>query len=381
MPPPTVGIFEGGAESTSGNFLRGVFQYVKEHAPWRVNLETGRNDEPEEPDLSPSYDGVILSIRKKFQRVWEHASERNIPIVLNVTSMSRLPENGNLVALIRCDNAAVGRAAADFFLRKNFQNFAYAAFSPAALWAAERRTAFSAYLAEKGFTVRCHDIRRRRRSDGSTDALTEWLESLPKPVALFASHDVCARMVLDACVRDGISVPDKVSVLGVDDDTVLCETASPQLSSVRVTHFAAGWRVAELLAAAMAGKYRGKSPEEVFLTVEKIVERESVDASGLREAFALRCRELIEADPLHYPRVKELAVATRVSLRTLETRILEQSGLTARDFIRKTRVERVLRLLRDGGLSVAKTAQLCGFCDARHFRVAYEKVRGETFEG
>ena len=42
--------------------------------------------------------------------------------------------------------------------------------------------------------------------------------SLPKPVGLFACYDIRGRQALDACRRAGLSVPDNVAVLGVDDE-------------------------------------------------------------------------------------------------------------------------------------------------------------------
>ena len=48
-------------------------------------------------------------------------------------------------------------------------------------------------------------------------------------------------------------MPGDVAVLGVDDDPLLCETASPTLSSVEMDVEAAGFAAAAALDAAMRG--------------------------------------------------------------------------------------------------------------------------------
>lgn len=41
-----------------------------------------------------------------------------------------------------------------------------------------------------------------------------------------------AREVLDAAEEYGVSVPQEIAVLGVDNDEILCTTARPTLSSI-----------------------------------------------------------------------------------------------------------------------------------------------------
>ena len=63
--------------------------------------------------------------------------------------------------------------------------------------------------------------------------LIGWLESLEKPVGIFATNDQLATRLLDACRRAGIPVPEEVAVVGCENEATLCNFASPPLTSVR----------------------------------------------------------------------------------------------------------------------------------------------------
>ena len=84
-------------------------------------------------------------------------------------------------------------------------------------------------------------------SDSARKRAAAWLETLPKPVAVFAANDKFARICADAAAISGFKVPDDVAILGVDDDDLVCETAAPELSSILVDFRACGYKAAKLL--------------------------------------------------------------------------------------------------------------------------------------
>lgn len=77
-------------------------------------------------------------------------------------------------------------------------------------------------------------------------AAAAMLRREPRPDAFFAANDVLALGVLQAVREAGLSVPDDVAVVGMDD-TELAETAWPQLSSVSLGAAERGRLAAELL--------------------------------------------------------------------------------------------------------------------------------------
>src|SRR5699024_6082617 len=77
--------------------------------------------------------------------------------------------------------------------------------------------------------------------------LRRWLKQLPKPVAVFCSDDMAAIQTIAACKDAGLNVPDDVAVLGVDNDEVLCQMVSPQVSSMSLPQEEIGYNAAALL--------------------------------------------------------------------------------------------------------------------------------------
>src|SRR6185312_7266444 len=122
-------------------------------------------------------------------------------------------------------------------------------------------------LREDGFP--CHvysPISRRRFLDsweGGQQDLAEWLGELPKPVGVIAVHDLRALCVLDACRRRGLAVPEKVAVIGVDNDEPLCNLCDPPLTSVILDHEHMGFQAAALLDRMMKRKRVGNAPVTV----------------------------------------------------------------------------------------------------------------------
>ncbi|MEC8557441.1 MAG: substrate-binding domain-containing protein [Planctomycetota bacterium] len=84
--------------------------------------------------------------------------------------------------------------------------------------------------------------------------LEDWLRQLPEPCGIMGAFDSLARRILDLCVRIGRKITDSIPVLGADDDPLLCQLASPPLTSVIPDAEQAGYVAAELLEKVMAGQ-------------------------------------------------------------------------------------------------------------------------------
>ena len=88
-------------------------------------------------------------------------------------------------------------------------------------------------------------------SDKDIATLATWLRKLPKPTAVMATWDVRAVHVASACRVARLRVPENVSIIGVDNDRLLCDFATPPLTSVAPDHVLEGqilflhWRLAD----------------------------------------------------------------------------------------------------------------------------------------
>lgn len=88
--------------------------------------------------------------------------------------------------------------------------------------------------------VEVHGIEEEKR-------IGHWLAKLPSPCGVMVCNDILGRIVLNACRRENLKVPDRIAVIGVDNDEVLCDLSSPPLSSVNPPCERIGYEAAALL--------------------------------------------------------------------------------------------------------------------------------------
>lgn len=106
-------------------------------------------------------------------------------------------------------------------------------------------------------------------------AISNWLRTLPRPLALFACNDIRAQQVLNACREQAIKVPEEVAVMGVDNDDVLCNLCEPPLTSIEPDMERIGYEAAALLDRMIKGQSGGAGIAQI--PPARIVERASTD--------------------------------------------------------------------------------------------------------
>jgi LacI family transcriptional regulator len=106
------------------------------------------------------------------------------------------------------------------------------------------------------------------------EELGNWISELPKPIGIMACNDTRARHVIEACRRFEIVIPDEVSVLGVDNNALVCELSDPPLSSVQPRTHEIGRTAAKRLSQSMEGR---RKISRIELPTKTLVNRASTD--------------------------------------------------------------------------------------------------------
>ena len=367
---PHVAILFGSPYPTHSQILRGILRFTQLHTPWTLDVRMGRAGEPTTFDAANwNYTGVIAN-RMPPDLAALIRRHRTPLVVMNDIARDLQP-----VGRMLCDNGAVAHLAADSLVGAGFTSFAFVGERGATAWSAERERVFAEEIARRGFE--CRVYRPDRDSEDAVDGLRlrEWLVALPRPTALFAACDIRARHVLDACLAAGLAVPDDIAILGVDNDEVICETATPTISSIPLSTEDAGLRAAELLDGAMAAKRRVQ-PVDVFFTGTHVVERRSTKRDAVKDALVSRCRMLMEANIGRAFNVADLVSSLSVSRRTLETHFRAATGRSLNDEITDLRIRRAKTLLAKTPMTQAQIAAKCGFCDASHMSTTFRRLMG-----
>lgn len=279
------------------------------------------------------------------------------------------------------DGEMIGRLAAEHFLERGFRHFAWAPFLDDVL-NAERYRGFANRLARENLTCNLLPPADTRHGDQATrdwavhrKLLTRELKLLPKPLAVFSYNDCVAADIIDACAEAGVLVPEAMAVLGVDNDSILCESVRVPLSSVCHDLEGMAYQAAALLDRLMAGK---KPPTEALRVKPKgVVTRRSTDIMAVDNLQVARTLRYILD---HYSNsllgVNDVVAATTLSRRDLEKAFRKELSRTINQEIVRVRIERVKTLLTTTTMKAVEITARTGFSRTNHFFRSFRQIVG-----
>lgn len=352
--------------------LRGILRYQQEHERWTIDLpEQQRGADPPRWIRRYKGDGIIARIETAAIARSVRAAKRP---TIDVSAARHLPG----IPWVETDDAAIARVAVDHFVEKGLRHLAFCGevFFNWAMW---RRDAFQAEAARRGLQVHTFDVggeaqhttwpREKRR-------LLKWLQKLPEPCGLLAAYDSLARRVIDLAGPAGRTVPDSLAVLGVDDDPLLCQLATPPLSSVIPDSEGAGYAAAEKLDAIMSGQNVAASG--TFLPPLGVATRQSTDTLAVSDQYVAQAAAYILEHAGNGIQVADVVRQTPLTRRVLEARFKATLSKTPHELITATRLSMAERLLRETSLTLDKIAIRCGVEYPEYLNVLFRKHRQMT---
>lgn len=351
------------SDTYARNLMQGVFAYAREHAPWTFSLgKEGHSELARKWLASWEGDGIITRITSP--RMAEMISASGLPTV-DLGLGRHLPA----MPSVGPDNQVIARLAADHFTRRGFRNFAYCS-SDRCLWSAPQGDFFLRAVADFGFPCHLFKLQHAVRPSG----LDDWLRALPKPVAVLACNDACGQVVLEACRHAGIMVPDQVAVLGVDNDELVCETATPPMSSIIPNAPRAGYEAARLLDRMMRGDKL--SSLEARIEPLGVSLRRSTDIIGVDDPQVAAALQFIRQHACEPITPADVARATTLSRRSLERRFQRFLSRTLREEVLAARLNHVKQLLTGTRLSLEQIAETVGYEHSEYLSVVFKREVG-----
>ena len=346
------------SESYANKLLKGLIQYSHEHTPWvvgKVPLSLRDSNKLDSVADMASYwkaDAIIGQFRSEEDvRLF---SERGI---LTVAQDYIQPFPG--IINITGDYTGTGEMAARYFLEKGLRNFAFYGMK-GVIWSDLRRDGFIREIENaQGVPFPRKNIRERAsiRSGWwyNTDHLIHWLQSLPKPVGIFACDDNKAHNIIETCTlleEDEISIPDDIMVLGVDNDETLDLLCHPQLSSVALDVEKAGYQVAALIEdlLKLPPETRAGHYSDIIVKPSHVVTRQSTEAMVGKNPYVYRVLRHIHDNLGNRLRVEDLVELVPMSRRTLEDTFYREMGSSIWQYIIRERVK-IFRTLLDNGMT------------------------------
>ena len=367
--PPKVALLIETSNAFARGILAGIEQYIRNEGPWDVFMsEQGRGDRV--PDWIHRFKGDGIIARIENDDIAKALRPLKIPIV-DVSFFRLVPQ----VPTVTTDNEQIAELAFQHLAERGFRNFAFCGVSKFA-WSRSRHENFEKLTRQHGAV--CENFVEnpdpKAAGDVETDAIAKWLQGLPKPVAVFSPYDLRGQQVLVACRRAGLSVPEEVAVLGVDNDELLCALSPPPLSSVIPDTRRAGYCASELLGRMMAGHPVDKQVR--LIAPIGVAARQSTDTLAVDDveiAGALRYIREHATEGLH---VDDVLARFPMARRSLEKRMKKLIGRAPHEEIRRVQINRARELLSGSGLRLAEIAERCGFRYPEYLSATFKRELG-----
>lgn len=269
-------------------------------------------------------------------------------------------------------------AAAKEIIRLGRSHFAFISLYGNSTWSNIRKGVFSRILALHGFApaVFTADILNATSQTLIQKDLRNFLERLPKPSGVFAANDTTAREVISTANALGLSIPDDLAVVSIDNNELIAANMTPSLSSVEINFNEAGFLAAQLLDQQM--QMPGVKLKNIFFGPLRVVRRASTDPLRRRDACVEAARERIIHDAATGLTAAEVAQMFPCSRRMAEIRFRKATGMSIGDAILEARLAVVLSLLKRKDVMLETIADLAGWKSPAVLRQYFKRKTGTT---
>ena len=356
--------------------LQGIAKYNREHGDWSTYFRPhALNDSP--PAWLRSWKGDGMLVRVETQEMYEVVRRCGVPAVNLRGTLSNLP-----LPYVTMDNRQLAAMALSHLRDRGIRNFAVCGRAGSKNPALVERCDYFRELVEADGGV-CYifpPFAARRASamswEQEQDQLADWVRSLPKPVGIFGCNDERGLQVLDACRRIGVTVPDDVAVIGVDNDPSICDLTIPPLSSIDPNAERIGYEAAALLDRMMAGEAAPTEPIE--LEPRGVVTRRSTDIVASEDQEVGRALAYIRENACRGLQVVDVLAHLAMSRASLQQRMKQVVGRTIHQEIQRVRLARVKDLLAMSEITIKQVARESGFASVQYMTRVFRAVTGET---
>ncbi len=358
-------------DESARSLMLGMIRHVERSHRWAMDVFT---PQPDQLRALSHFDpaGVIGALDSAELIAWARGLE--VPVV----NISEIYEH-SAVPRVGVNDTAVGELAASHFIEMGFKNVTFVG----------AMHHLGSHLREAGFRKRLEPIVDRVQTFSLNSPagfavatasppreLSTWLAQLPTPCAIFAYDDRCGRLIALACRALGIAMPQKIAILGCNDDEIICRLNTPPLSSVSLPLERVGYEAAIMLDRLMDGETAPKEP--MLLPISSVASRQSTKTTPIPDSDVAAALRFIAAHEGEWIGVPEVLLAVPINRRSLERKFRQFIGRSPLEEIRRVRLEKAKQLLATTDLPMPMVASQSGFSEAKQLSLVFHDTVGVT---
>lgn len=359
--------------------IEGIGEYLQaSQCEWDIFLEEDFVTHLEHLDEWEG-DGIIADFDNP--EVAAKLSALKVPVIA-VGGSYHDPAQYPNVPYIATDNYAVVRLAFEHLKDKGIENFAFygAPSDSSRCWAKERELAFNQVVEKAGYhgAVFLGAETCSKTWQYDMNRLADWVEMLPTPVGIIAVTDSRARHLLQVCERLGVMVPDKVSVIGIDNEELAQYLTRVSLSSVGQGCKEMGYRAAKMLHNMLEGKGGRTSMPRVLVPPTEVFARQSSDFKALKDPYVIQAMHYIRHNACKGIKVEQVLSYVGISRSNMEGRFKQERGHSIHQEIHNAKLNRACNLLSTTSLPIAEISDLCGYPSLQYMYSVFKKNLDQT---
>jgi LacI family transcriptional regulator len=319
------------------------------------------------------YDGILCRVTPEIAAAARQADVTMVNVWLN-SPVTGIPE-------VAIDYEVAGVMAAEHLLARGFRQFGFLDYQRL-LGPRQRLKGFRARLKEEGF--RCTSLlfpptlfTVSNKVPGWTkfiSNLEEWIDRMELPTGIYGGSDLHCRCLINVLQSKGLHVPGDVAIIGSGNETLMCESPAPSLTSIDMGHKRKGYQAAALLERLMAGEAPPREP--ILVAPAGLIPRQSTDSYAADDPLVSLALRHIAEHGHEKMEVPDVVAAMATTRRTLERKFRASLGRTIAEEITRLRLERAKRRLVETDAPLKEVALYAGFPTANHFTKVFSRVEG-----
>jgi LacI family transcriptional regulator len=353
----------------SRQIVHGVQRFAHERRNWRLYFDVDPSVRSQVNSTEWALDGIltaVLSEPSKWKQILSSGRTQIVGFTASVaTSLSHLPQ-------VRIDETRMAELICGHLVSGGFRRLAYCGGGDPTTRLDARHQAMMLAAEKLGYPYEVF-----REKDGiHMPYLVRWVARLGKPVGIVTFETHIARLVIQACIRAKVSVPDQVGVVSWDDDPMLAETIEPTISAAVLPSEKLGYEAARLLDSMFAGN---RPTKPVLVEPSRILNiRESSDVSAVKDREVHLAQQFIQEHASESIKVPHVAKEMGISRKKLELDFARVTGHSPGYAIVRARLEIARRLLISTAISTREVAERSGIGTEPTLRRLFAEHEGMT---
>lgn len=333
----------------------GISQYLSERDDWSVSHHTGILGAMDLAAIQHwTGDGIIARIANP--EIEAIIRSKGVPIIDVLGNVA--PQE---VPLVKCDDRLIGNQVANHLMEQGHRKFAFLGIEHQS-WSQERESGFADSVAKHTGEVYTHYVQLEDHDApnylSDEESIIRWIRTLPLPIGLMVASDQLAPIVFEACRMLNCSIPESVSVVGVDNDRPFCNLCRPQLTSIEPNHSGVGYLAAELLNRLVSGD--SVENRTYMVNPRRIHVRRSSDTLAVGDPAIRKALHFVRTHACAGTTVDEVAAHAGLSRSVLQRRFRELLKRSVGELILAEKLRRARELLSDTKLSISDIADKSG---------------------